>query len=90
MKKYKFLKILLIASTLGYFQSSYAQIKVSGVVLDSLTHLPISDLSILDVKNNKGTITNENGEFEISVSGLPVNILFSHISYKKITKVVDY
>ncbi|WP_394991177.1 carboxypeptidase-like regulatory domain-containing protein [Emticicia sp.] len=80
-------KLLLLIFILVSIQVQ-AQIKINGVVLDSLTHQPIPDLSILDFQSNKGTITNENGEFEIIVSALPVKILFSHVSYKKTLKLV--
>jgi uncharacterized protein with PQ loop repeat len=64
-----------------YCHISFSQIKISGIIIDSLTKMPIPDLSVLH--ENSGTISNENGEFEITVKGLPVKLIFSHVSYKK-------
>jgi hypothetical protein len=82
-RKYTALFLILIST-----EAIQAQVKISGIILDSLTYQPIQDLSILDFQNNRGTITNENGEFEISVNSLPCKIIFSHVSYKKITKII--
>jgi hypothetical protein len=86
MKLSNALKILMLVFLVSV--QIQAQTIISGVILDSLTHQPIPDLSIIYLQNGKGTITNENGEFEISVSSLPTNILFSHVSYKKVVKSV--
>lgn len=89
MKTRLFRKIVLLFLALFSIQSIQAQTKIRGIVLDSLTRQPIPDLSILDIQNNRGTISNEKGEFEITVSSLPYKVLFSHISYKKSLKMVN-
>ncbi len=79
MKLKNIFATVLILSSLA----SYSQIKIIGIVVDSLTQMPISDVSILC--NNNGTISNELGEFEIYINNYPSTLVISHVSYKKKT-----
>lgn len=58
----------------------YAQQKLSGMVTDRGTGLPIPYVTV-QAKNAKSSLTNENGEFELTVAQLPVKLLVSHLNY---------
>ena len=58
------------------------QIEVGGTVVDRITNMPIPFVSVLADDGKHGTISNENGEFALSVRELPAELLLSHISYK--------
>ncbi|WP_367915681.1 carboxypeptidase-like regulatory domain-containing protein [Leadbetterella sp. DM7] len=58
---------------------------LKGVILDSLNNSPIIGVTINEESKKSGTISNEDGEFEFIVNQLPARLVFSHVSYKKIT-----
>jgi TonB-dependent SusC/RagA subfamily outer membrane receptor len=61
------------------------KINIQGKVIDSVTQ-EVIPYSSIQVKNSLvGTSSNELGEFEITVSQLPVEITVSHISYNSQT-----
>lgn len=62
---------------------SYAQeITIEGKVVDNITKEPILGATILIKNTNKGTTTNELGEFILKSVKLPVNISTSFLGYK--------
>ncbi|MBB6501823.1 carboxypeptidase-like regulatory domain-containing protein [Pedobacter cryoconitis] len=65
-----------------FMSSAYvlAQQKIAGTVVEKNTGTPIA-FATVQVKNLKSTLTNENGEFELVVPELPVQILISHLNY---------
>lgn len=59
------------------------QATIRGVILDA-THSPVSKVNI--TFQNTGTITNENGFYEIKIpSDQEITLEFTHISYQRIT-----
>lgn len=80
--------------TLVFFQilSIHAfsqEIKMNGIIVDSDTKIPVEFVNIGIVNENKGTISNLNGDFKLNVSIKYINdsLTISHINYftKKIS-----
>jgi hypothetical protein len=77
MKEKRFLwAVLLIGISLS------AQVK--GVVKDSITWKPISYVNIAVENENKGTTSEENGEFSINIKPESRNLIFSALGYEKL------
>jgi outer membrane receptor protein involved in Fe transport len=82
---------LLMKKNLLFFfllfaQSSFAQVFLSGIVADSLTHSPISGVTAMVSPGNKADVTDESGHF--SFKNLPVStgiITFSAVGYGKLS-----
>jgi len=72
----------IVLFLLLFISSAYvlAQQKIAGTVVEKNTGTPIA-FATVQVKNLKSTLTNENGEFELVVPELPVQILISHLNY---------
>lgn len=82
-----FIKLLLLLFV--FTQKSYSQNLVSGVILDSLTQIPIAGVSVSDINSRNGTISNADGEFQILTNSLPIKLLLSHLTYKKKTVIAN-
>lgn len=76
MNKYLFLFCFFLPSIL------FAQIKISGIVIDNLGN-SLSNCTITSVDGKFNTISNEEGEFEISIGTMDNHLIFSHIGYHK-------
>jgi hypothetical protein len=70
-----FIIMLSVFSTLAF-----SQIKISGVILDKKSELPVQNVSVLK-EGKLLAISNETGEFEINISSVPSVITFRHIGY---------
>jgi len=57
-----------------------AQQKISGIVVEKNTGNPVV-FATVQVKDQRSTLTNANGEFELTVAALPVNLLITHLNY---------
>lgn len=57
-----------------------AQQKISGIVVEKNTGIPVV-FATVQVKDQKSTLTNANGEFELTVTDLPVHLLITHLNY---------
>ena len=88
MKKIKVLWfIVLIFAMMN--QISFAQNKIKGKVIDKINNKALSSVNVYLPGQNKGTLTNKNGEFEIS--NLPkgkFKIQFSYMGYKSVIKTI--
>jgi len=62
------------------FSLAKAQQKLHGRITEQNTGMPIA-FATVQVKDAKRALSNENGEFELSVSTSPVNITVSHLNY---------
>lgn len=80
MKNYFCLFILFPFLTLQTYSQT---IEMNGIVIDSETKNPIEFVNIGILNKNKGTISNLNGEFNLSVSKELSNdsLTISHVSY---------
>ena len=63
-----------------FFFFVFAQQKISGIVVEKNTGSPVV-FATVQVKDQKSTLTNANGEFELTVAALPVNLLITHLNY---------
>lgn len=57
------------------------QTTISGIVRNSSTQDVVPAVSVVVKENNQGTYTNSDGEFSISVSKLPVTLVFTSVGY---------
>jgi hypothetical protein len=76
MNKYSFLFFYFLPSIL------FAQIKISGIVIDNLGNT-LSNCTISSVDGRFNTISNEEGEFEISIGHTDKRIIVTHIGFQK-------
>ena len=81
--------IILKGFALLSFIDSFGQHQITGVIVDSLSKQPISGVGVKEATAKNGTITNENGEFQITVEKLPILLNFSHVSYQQKQKEVN-
>lgn len=58
-------------------------ILIQGKIIDASTNEIIPYCSIVNLKDNVGTSSNDDGEFELRVKSLPIEIMVSHIGYQK-------
>lgn len=83
--KNKLLLIFLLIAVFGYSQEKSR--RISGMILFNKT--AVSDVHIINLNTNQGTITNDDGWFEIPVS-IGDSLKFTHVNlnekYLKITK----
>lgn len=83
----KLLLFILLFSPFSVFSQQIERVMVAG----SITAPPGEDLgaiSIYNVSSQKGTITNEIGEFNLEV-GVNDRVLFSALQFQKFTVIVD-
>jgi len=81
---YFILAVILFTPLITLCQKSY----VKGIVLD-INNNPIENVNISSI-NKDGAVTNENGFYSIEIEALSnVNIIFSHVNYKKISFSVN-
>ncbi len=74
--------LLLIVLQFFLFQVVYAQVDITGTVADERTgeKLPSATIQIEDTY--RGTITNNEGNFSITVDELPVTLVIRYIGYE--------
>src|SRR4028118_618664 len=77
------LKLLLLSSLLCITQILWGQNQVTGKVTDERNGTAISGATITVKNSNVSTVTDENGNFSISVSP-NATLLISHIGYAAI------
>lgn len=58
-----------------------AQQKIAGTITDKTTGNPVA-FATIQVKDALSVLSNQNGEFELSVPALPVTLSISHLSYE--------
>ncbi|MCG8308370.1 MAG: carboxypeptidase-like regulatory domain-containing protein [Cytophagales bacterium] len=56
---------------------------IRGIITDRFSGLPVPYASIALSGTSRGTSSNEDGEFQLSVTKLPTELLVSHINYEK-------
>lgn len=85
------IKDLLISSLLmiGFIPTICAQNTVKGVVSDVETKETLPAATVLIENTYRGTITNNDGEFELKVTELPVTILVRFIGYETESLYLD-
>lgn len=74
---------LLFCLVTGVPNAAFAQgFDVAGTVVDSETNEPIPGANIVEVGTQTGTVTNPDGEFELTVSEADVQLRISYIGYQ--------
>lgn len=68
-------------------QTAFAQLKISGRTVDNETQLPLPFVHIFS--DGVGTISNEDGEFQLTVREYGIPVLFSHVGYERISIFFD-
>jgi TonB-linked SusC/RagA family outer membrane protein len=66
----------------GSFSAANAEIPVTGTVTDQLSGLPLESVSINIKGTTKGTVTDKNGTFKISVENSNAVLLISLVGYQ--------
>jgi len=82
------MKLHITILLLGLSIFSNAQNKISGIITDN-TNAPLFGVEVYIEELQKGTSTNENGEFQlINLPNHPVKIHISYIGYETIIKTI--
>ncbi len=76
-----FLILLGLAASQMYPQQATGQVLITGSVRDSVSQLPLASVHVILEGSNQGTITNREGDFEITLPSLPATLVFRHIGY---------
>jgi hypothetical protein len=69
---------------------SYGQYKLTGVVRDSVTRETIPGVNVIIESQNKGTVTNAKGEFEIESTTESARVTFSFIGFTTVTLTIQF
>ena len=86
MLKY-FIQISLLLLLIPF--QSYSQVELTGSVLDDETGESLPAATIVIENTLKGTITNPDGRFSISVAELPVTLRITYIGYERAQITID-
>ena len=81
MKHFYNLLVLVFMS-----QALFAE-TLTGVITDGFTREPLIGVTVLNLDNNSGTITDFDGAFSLDVTSLPAHIKFSYVGYQTEEKV---
>lgn len=73
-----FLYILFLTSSIVC-----AQTKVTGTINNATTDLPLNGATVVEKQGNNGTISDENGYFEIEITTFPTTLTFSYSGFKE-------
>jgi outer membrane cobalamin receptor len=81
-------KLLLLAFTF-FIQTAYAQIQLSGTIIDGQTKETLIGANVIVKGTDNGTSTDFNGNYILSIPGkLPVTLEISYLGYKLIEREV--
>ncbi|MEQ8573805.1 TonB-dependent receptor [Fulvivirga sp.] len=83
MIKTSTLHVLLTITLLTLINPCIAQLKVSGIVMESGTDRALIGVTIISKSSEKGATTDINGQFELELPS-PDSLLISYIGYKSI------
>ena len=78
--------LVSVSSVSGCLSSAY---NIRGIVLNHKTGAPIPIAEVFISGTTFGSITNDEGEFELKTSFLPCQLVASHISYAPFTMMID-
>jgi len=88
MKKQLLSILISFILVIGFSSASYAQGTVTGKVIDQETGYPLVGVAIKIVGQNKGAIADDNGYFELKVSG-KTELEIAYLGYEKQTITVE-
>ena len=76
-------KLLIITLSLFLFSFSFGQNStIKGILIDADTKLPIPYVAIGTIDYSSSTVTNLDGEFELSSNKAILNFIVSHLNYE--------
>lgn len=75
--------MVLLTSVSSFAQHSISPTTIRGIVRDSISREPIPFAAILLKGSDKGLLTNENGEFNLTTSTNFINLRVSTMGYKE-------
>ncbi len=80
----RFKKLLLLFAVLAFSFSAFAQVKVTGVVIDAGDNEPVLGATVFEKgKKGNGTATDMDGRFTLTVPSLNSHIVINSIGYKE-------
>ncbi len=88
-RKYVLISTLFTVFALFVSGSMPKTYKITGVVLNEETNKPIPLVEVFISGSTFGSITNEEGKFELETTYLPCQLIASHISYAPFNKLID-
>jgi len=88
-RKYALISTLFTVIALCVSGSMPKTYKITGVVLNKETNEPIPLVEVFISGSTYGSITSEEGKFELETSYLPCQLVASHISYAPFNKLID-
>ncbi len=80
--------MLMALLALGLVGFADAQVKVRGKVTDKTGSEPLIGVNILEKNTGNGTITDLDGNYEVTVSGPEAVLVFSYTGYASIEETV--
>ena len=84
MRRYLFLLLLLISPVL-----TFAQHTVSGTIIDDVTGETLIGATVLDTKSGKGTTTNVNGRYTLTLKENHATLRITYVGYEPIYDTVQ-
>lgn len=72
---------IFIVYLFSFFFTNSLNAQISGIIKDSKTFIPISDVNILIDGTERGTSTNAIGEFSLLISSFPTTLRLSTLGY---------
>ncbi len=84
-----YVMLIIVSSANIYSQHPTAPTTVKGLVIDSISHEPIPYTAIFFRGSDKGLLTNENGEFNMTTSANFISLSISTMGYKEKEFYVD-
>jgi outer membrane receptor protein involved in Fe transport len=82
MKKFYIFAILFLCHL-----SVFAE-PIRGVITDGFTGEPLIGVTVLNIEDQSGTVTDFDGRFELEVSSTPVRLRFSYVGYQTEERVI--
>ena len=80
---------LFILLSTGIFSQQQTPISIFGSVSDETNNTPLPYVNVILEGTNRGTVTNELGEFVLKIDSLPVRLVISHVGYDRLEMVVN-
>lgn len=77
-----FLLLLTSAFVFACHHSNAQRFLVSGKVIEAITENPVQQLSVEEMNSKTGTITGQDGQYNLLLKGGDVKILFQGAGYK--------
>lgn len=84
-----YIRIVAFIMFLGVFIPMDAQYVINGVVTDSVSHIPLSDINVYLKGTSAQTRTNADGVFILKTSQKRAKLVVSSVGYEKFTKTIN-